>query len=93
MIESFKHKGLRELFITSKTSKLPSERLKKIKMILAAIHAAHDLKDLNIPAFRLHKLKGPPYEGFVSVDVSGNYRIIFRWDKGIASELDYLDSH
>jgi toxin HigB-1 len=93
MIETFKHKGLRELFESSKTAKLPAERLKKIKLILAAIHAAQDLKDLKIPAFRLHRLKAPPYIGFYSIDVSGNYRIVFRWIEGKKFEVDYLDTH
>jgi proteic killer suppression protein len=93
MIETFKHKGLRELFVESKTARLPAERLKKIKLILAAIHAAQDLKDLNIPTFRLHKLKAPPYIGFYSIDVSGNYRIVFRWEEGKVFDVDYLDTH
>ncbi len=93
MIETFKHKGLQELFVTSKTAKLPAERLRKIKLILAVIHAAHDVKDLNVPAFRLHKLKAPPYIGFYSIDVSANYRIIFRWAEGNVFDVDYLDTH
>ena len=93
MIETFKHKGLRELFITNKTARLPAERVRKIKLILAVLHSAQEPKDFNMPAFRLHKLKGPPYEGFYSIDVSGNYRIIFRWHDGNAFEVDYLDTH
>ena len=38
MIETFKHKGLRELFITNKTARLPAERVRKIKLILAVPH-------------------------------------------------------
>lgn len=93
MIETFKSKGLQELFEKGKTSKLPQERVKKVKMILAVLDAATELKDLNIPAFRLHKLKKPPLDGFYSVDVSGNYRIVFRFDNGVVSEVDYLDTH
>lgn len=93
MIQSFKHKGLQELFERSKTSRLPQERLRKIKMILAVLDAAHDLKDLNIPAFRLHRLKQPPLDGYYSIDVSGNYRIVFWFEEGKASKIDYLDTH
>lgn len=92
MIESFKNKGLRELFENGKTAKLPPERLKKIKQILAALDAAQDLRDLNIPALRLHKLK-PPLAGYHSLDVSGNYRIVFWFENGRATEVDYLDTH
>lgn len=94
MIESFKNKGLQELFEKSKTAKLPQKRLKKIKMILAILDAATELKDLSsIPAFRLHKLKKPPLDGFYPIDVSGNYRIVFRLEDGVVSEVDYLDTH
>lgn len=76
-----------------RTSKLPQERLKKINMILAILDSAEDLKDLNIPAFRLHKLRQPPLKGFMSIDVTGNYRIVFRFENGKASDIDYLDTH
>jgi toxin HigB-1 len=93
MITSFKSKALEDLFTKGKSNKLPQERLRKIKKILDAIEAANDLKDLNIPAFRLHKLKDPPYRGFMSIDVSGNYRIVFRYENGMASDVAYLDTH
>lgn len=93
MIESFKHKGLQELFETGKTSKLPQQRLRKLKMILSILHSADDLMDLNIPAFRLHKLKKPPLDGYFSLDVSGNYRIVFWFEQGKVTEVDYLDTH
>jgi proteic killer suppression protein len=93
MIESFKNKGLQELFTTGKTKRLPQERLKKIKGILTMIDAAIDIADLRIPAFRLHQLKAPPYVGYWSIDVSGNYRIIFIFLNGKVSNLEYLDTH
>ena len=93
MIESFDHKGLQELFEKGKTSKLPQERLRKISMVLTVLHAAQDLKDLNVPAFRFHKLKRPPLNGYYSVDISGNYRIIFWFENGNVSKVDYLDTH
>jgi proteic killer suppression protein len=93
MIESFKHKGLKELFVDGKTKRLPQERLEKIKKILAIINAAVSLEDLNVPAFRLHKLKAPPYQGYWSIDVSANYRILFEFADGKATNIDYLDTH
>jgi len=56
MIIDFKHKGLQEVFETGKSSKLPQERINKIKRILAVLDAATEIRDLEIPAFRLHKL-------------------------------------
>lgn len=93
MIESFGHKGLQELFTKGKTTRLPQEHIKKIKGILTLIDSAENIVDLRIPAFRLHQLKAPPYVGYWSIDVTGNYRIIFVFDNGRASHLNYLDTH
>jgi proteic killer suppression protein len=93
MIESFSHKGLKELFTNGKTSKLPQERLGKIKKILTVIDSAESLNDLNIPAFRLNPLKAPPFKGYWSIDVTGNFRIIFEFENGKAKNLNYLDTH
>jgi proteic killer suppression protein len=93
MIQSFKNKGLQELFERGKTSRLPQECLEKIKKIMTVLDAAQEVKDLNVPAFRLHKLKRPPLDGYFSIDVNGNYRIVFRFEDGKASDIDYLDTH
>ena len=61
-------------------------------MLLAILDSAKELGDLNVPAFRLHKLKRPPLDGCYSIDVSGNYRIVFRFENGNARDVDYLDT-
>jgi proteic killer suppression protein len=93
MIKTFKSKALADLFTKGKSSKLPQERLETIKKLLSVLHSATNLKDLNIPAFRLHKLKKPPLRGYWSIDVSGNYRIVFWFEDGDVSDVDYLDTH
>lgn len=92
MIESFKHKGLQELFEKGKTARLPQDRLPKLKKLLAMIHSAKEKKDLNFPGLRLHNLK-PPLKGFLSLDVTANYRLVFRFENGIVKDLDYVDTH
>ena len=93
MIVSFRSKALEEVFTKGSTRKLPQERIRKITMILDAMHAAVSLKDLNFPAFRLHQLKAPPYRGYGSIDVTGNYRIVFRFDDGEINDVEYVDTH
>ncbi|MBI5642991.1 MAG: type II toxin-antitoxin system RelE/ParE family toxin [Deltaproteobacteria bacterium] len=41
---------------------------------------------------RLHKLTGN-FKGFCSVEVSGNWRIIFKFEGHDAHVVDYLDYH
>jgi proteic killer suppression protein len=48
--------------------------------------------DVDAPGFRLHPLKGE-LRGFWAVEVSANWRIIFRFDGGDALDVDLLDYH
>ena len=46
----------------------------------------------NFPGSDFHGLRGD-LAGFYAVKVTGNYRIIFRFEDEIASDIDYLDYH
>ncbi len=45
-----------------------------------------------LPGFGLHPLKGK-LKGFWGVSVSGNWRIVFRFEKGNAYDVDLIDYH
>ena len=47
---------------------------------------------MNFPGAFLHKLKGK-LKGFWAVRVSGNWRVIFRFDSGDMFDVDYVDYH
>ena len=47
---------------------------------------------MNFPGSGLHALKGK-YAGFYAVKVSGNWRLIFRFEGTDAYDVDYLDYH
>ncbi len=92
MIKSFRHKGLRRLFEYDDGSKLPPDMLMRITIILSTLDAAEDVAGMNIPTFKLHALKGD-LKGFFSVTVRANWRIIFRFEKGSAFDVDFIDYH
>jgi len=93
MINTIRHKALRRLFETGDGKGLPPEMLKRLKRLLSALHAANDLKSLEtITGWRLHQLKGD-MTGYWSMSVSGNWRLIFKWQDGVADELDLVDYH
>lgn len=92
MIQSFKHKGLRRYYETGSTAKIQPAHAKKLRIILTLLDAAGDLKDMNFPGSGLHTLKGE-YTGFHAVSVSGNWRVIFRFENGDAYDVGYLDYH
>ena len=93
MIVSLHHKGLRIFYETGNAKGLPTEQTPKIRRILTAIDEANTPEEVGLfPGWRLHPLGGE-LDGFWSVTVTGNWRIIFRFEDGNASELDYLDYH
>jgi toxin HigB-1 len=92
MIISIRHKGLRLYFEKGDTSKIQPQHLGKIRLILTRLHAAKDIKDMNIPGYGLHQLTGE-LKSFWAVKVDKNFRIIFQFTDGDAHEVDYLDYH
>lgn len=92
MIDSFQHKGLRLFFEHDDPSKLQPHHVEKIRRILYKLDEATEINDMNVVGWALHTLSGN-YKGFWSVKVNGNWRIIFRFANGTASDVDYLDYH
>ncbi|MRS62347.1 peptidase [Larkinella terrae] len=92
MIVSYRHKGLELYALKGDRSKLHQLHVQKIKMILTRLEAASSAQELDQPGYKFHALSGD-LQGFYSVKVSGNYRIIFRFDGENACDVDYLDYH
>jgi len=92
MIESVKHKGLRQLFEDDNARGVNPEHVRKIKQILAALQAATTIEGLRLPTFRLHALTGD-LKGHWAVTVRANWRIIFRFEHGKAFDVDLVDYH
>ncbi|MSP39374.1 MAG: peptidase [Deltaproteobacteria bacterium] len=92
MIASFKHRGLRMLFEDDDPRRLSAAQVDKIKRILARLDESTEIKHMALPAFGLHPLKGD-LKGFWAVSVSGNWRIIFRFNNSNAYDVDLVDYH
>ena len=92
MIESIRHKGLRRLYEDDDRKLLPPELVGRIREILTALDGAETLEGLSRPSFRLHALKGD-WKGFWAVTVRANWRIVFRFAAGKASDVDFVDYH
>lgn len=92
MILNYRHKGL-ELYATKgDPSKLNPAHITKIRLILTRLDAASNPEEMNQVGYGFHSLKGD-LKGFYSVKVSGNWRIIFRFEGENAVDIDYLDYH
>lgn len=92
MIKSFRHEGLARLYEKADHKGLPAELMPKIERIMARLDVATGPESMSLPGLRLHPLKGK-LKGFWSVDVSGNWRIIFQFRDTAVWDVDLVDYH
>lgn len=92
MIRTFKHKGLQIFFLSGLSAKIQSNHIKKLRLILAKLNTVTHVLDMNFPGSELHQLKGER-KGFWAVNVSGNWRVVFRFENENAYDVDYVDYH
>jgi len=92
---SFRHKGLRKFYEEDDPKGLTASLLDKLRKLLFALETARNLEQAGrFPGWKLHPLKGD-LKGFSSLTVSGNWRLIFRYDEtaNTASDIDLIDYH
>jgi proteic killer suppression protein len=96
LISSFGDKTTEALFHArtgEPTRRLPPHVVQAALRKLDLLNAARSLQDMaSPPGNRLEALKGN-LQGFHSVRVNDQWRIIFRWVDGDASEVSLLDYH
>jgi len=77
MIESFAHKGLKELFEDGKSTRVQKTLVSRIIRRLDALDSAKSLTDLKIPGFNFHGLEGLPKR--YSIHINGPWCLTFEW--------------
>ena len=93
MILSFGSKDRKKVWHGQRVSKIPLTVQEVGRRKLRMINNAVDLADLRIPpANRLEKLSGD-LKSFYSIRINDQWRIIFKWNIGNASELEIIDYH
>jgi toxin HigB-1 len=92
MIRSFRHKGIRDLYLTGNAKGVRADHVARLRRILASLDVAKAPDDMDEPGMRLHSLKGE-LAGFWAVSVSGNWRVIFRFIDTHVELVDYQDYH
>jgi toxin HigB-1 len=92
MIKSFRHKGLKRLFVTDDHRGVPPGLAPRISRLLDALDIAEQVVDLNLPGFGLHELKGNR-KGTWALKLNKNWRITFRFESGNAYDVDLEDYH
>lgn len=92
MIKTIKHKGLKRFWEKEDGSKLPAPQLPRIQKMLLSLNAATSREDMNLPGYHMHELKGDMKDHY-SLRVTGNYRIVYRFEDEHAYDVDYTDYH
>ena len=92
MIKSFRHRGLQRLYERGDSSRLNPTLVEKVETALGLLDVAETPEAVNLPGYRLHPLRGD-LRGFWSIRVSGNWRLIFRFDDRDVCDVDLVDYH
>jgi proteic killer suppression protein len=92
MIKTFRHKGLKQLFETGRSSRVAADLTRRLIRQLDLLNRATGPSDMNLPGYRLHELKGDR-KGTWSVTVSGNWRLTFTFQGADAHDADLEDYH
>jgi toxin HigB-1 len=93
MIISFGNSETEQVWLGNRVKKLPSEIQNIGRRKLRMLNNSVNLADLRIPpSNRLEKLSGNLKE-FYSIRINDQWRIIFKWTTGNASEVEIIDYH
>lgn len=96
-IQNFKTKGTEDInygkAIKEALRTLPKDLHWKAQIKLARLGAVTSIKDLQeIRGNRFEKLKGKK-KGQFSIRINDQYRICFKWEKEIATDVEIVDYH
>lgn len=92
MIRSFKHKGLRQLFETGSKRGIPQQLVDRLTLQLDVLNRAKELRDISLPGFHLHQLKGDRRDSW-AIKVTANWRLVFQFRDENVHDVDFKDYH
>ena len=91
MIQSFKHKGLKTLFMTGRSSKVRQDLQKRTLRRLDMMDRAIELDELEVAGFNFHGLEGEPKR--YSIHVNEPFCLTFEWIDGDIYRVDLENYH
>ena len=93
MIITFASGDTRRIWEGEWVHRYPGTVQQRARRKLRMLHNAQTTADLMIPpANRLEKLKGD-FQGFHSIRVNDQWRLVSRWESGNAYDVELLDYH
>jgi len=93
MILSFGSRETEKIWNGERVKKIPPEIQQIGRRKLRMLNNSQNLADLRIsPSNRLEKLSGKKND-FYSIRINDQWRIIFKWEDGNATEVTIMDYH
>lgn len=93
MILSFGSKETKKIWTGEQVGKLPNGIQEIARRKLRMLNNSQNLSDHKIPpSNKLEKLSGNLKE-YYSIVINDQWRIVFRWENGAASEVEITDYH
>ncbi|NBG67405.1 type II toxin-antitoxin system RelE/ParE family toxin [Acidiluteibacter ferrifornacis] len=93
MVLSFGSKETEKIWNGERVKKLPLEIQNIGRRKLRMLNNSQDIKDLRVPpSNRLEKKKGNLKE-YYAIRINDQWRIIFKWNNGNASDVEIIDYH
>lgn len=96
MIESFGNRLAEDLFADRRSKvarRFPPGLYRVARRKLLYLHDAAALSDLRAPpGNRLEALRGD-WKGYHSIRINDQWRVVFRWSAGIATDVRVVDYH
>lgn len=93
MIKSFRDKNLELFYMESKRDRgIPATIERQLAKKLDMLAAAHNERDLFIPTSNYYKRLSGQFDGWSSMRVNIQWRLMFQWNDGYAESI-YLDPY
>jgi toxin HigB-1 len=92
MIRNIRHRGLRALYEENDPTGVNPQWAKRLQILLTRLEASTKPSDMALPGLRLHPLRGN-LRGLWAVNVSGNWRMVFRFEGEDVVDVDLIDYH
>jgi len=93
MITSFSSKETKKIWEGERVKGFATELQEIARRKLRMLNNSQNIADLQIPpSNKLEKLKGN-LKDYYSIRINDQWRIIFKWDKGNADNVEIVDYH
>jgi proteic killer suppression protein len=93
MIISFGSKDTEKIWNGVRVVKLPLEVQAIGRRKLRMINNSQNIQDLTIPPSNKLEKKQGQLKDYYSIRINDQWRILFKWDKGNAADVEIIDYH